>query len=294
MESIQLRGVPYQFSTSIREEGLCQSFNQLTRLTYGFDFTRWQAAGLWTHRYQPHCLLHGGQVVANVSVNQMRFLWGDKSLSMIQLGTVMTHPDFRGQGLSRYLMERVLREWAGKADLVYLFANHTVLDFYPKFGFIPMGQTLFSREIPAGQKGEARHLDPEREVQLIRHLAEEGKPQGRIQMVDNCQLALFHLLGPYRDCLYHLPQLDALAVAQREGDALLLWEVFAPGPIPLDKVLAALAQPGVTRAVLGFTPWGEGFCQTALPGEDDQLFAQGPALSLLGKRPFCFPALSHA
>ena len=250
MESIQLRGVPYQFSTSIREEGLCQSFNQLTQLTYGFDFTGWQAAGLWTHRYQPHCLLYGGQVVANVSVNRMRFLWGDKSLSMIQLGTVMTHPDFRGQGLS----------W----------------------------------EIPAGRKGEARHLNPEREEQLIRHLAERGKPQGPIQMVDNCQLALFHLLGPYRDCLYHLPQLDALAVAQREGDTLLLWEVFAPGPAPLDEVLAALAQPGVTRAVFGFTPWGEGFCQTALPGEDDQLFAQGPALSLLGKKPFRFPALSHA
>ena len=72
MESLSIYGTPYQFSSSIRQDKLLRdSFNQLTQLTFGFDFSAWHRAGLWTDGYQPHCLIADGQVVANISVNRM-------------------------------------------------------------------------------------------------------------------------------------------------------------------------------------------------------------------------------
>ena len=61
MESLSIYGTPYQFSSSIRQDKLLRdSFNQLTQLTFGFDFSAWHRAGLWTDGYQPHCLIADG------------------------------------------------------------------------------------------------------------------------------------------------------------------------------------------------------------------------------------------
>lgn len=45
----------------------------------------------------------------------------------------MTHPDYRGQGLAKKLLEHVIAKYEDQYDFLYLFANDTVLDFYPKF-----------------------------------------------------------------------------------------------------------------------------------------------------------------
>ena len=65
----------------------------------------------------------------------MKTIWNGPIKNYIQLGTVMTAPPCRKQGLSRFLMEEIKKDWEGRCDGMYLFANDTVLDFYPKFGF---------------------------------------------------------------------------------------------------------------------------------------------------------------
>lgn len=47
----------------------------------------------------------------------------------------MTDPDYRGRGLSCWLIDRVLEDFEQQVDFVFLYANDSVLDFYPKFGF---------------------------------------------------------------------------------------------------------------------------------------------------------------
>lgn len=56
----------------------------------------------------------------------------------------MTDNEFQNKGLSRVLMEKILDEWNGKCDLIYLFANDSVLDFYPKFGFKKCNEYVYS------------------------------------------------------------------------------------------------------------------------------------------------------
>lgn len=56
------------------------------------------------------------QAIANVSVNLLDLIINGEAKKAIQLGTVMTHPDYRNRGLSNDLMNRVLEEYEGKCD----------------------------------------------------------------------------------------------------------------------------------------------------------------------------------
>ena len=122
----------YKYCTCVRgNDALRASFNELTRQTFGFDFVNWYEAGHWGDFYVPHVLLDGEKVVSNVSVNFMQFDLQGKKKNYIQLGTVMTDKNYRGQGLNRELMERILSEYEGKVNGIYLFGNDDVLDYYP-------------------------------------------------------------------------------------------------------------------------------------------------------------------
>jgi predicted GNAT family acetyltransferase len=53
-----------------------------------------------------------------------------KEYQAIQIGTVMTHPDYRKKGLAKKLIEHITAIYEKQSDFIYLFANKTVLDFY--------------------------------------------------------------------------------------------------------------------------------------------------------------------
>lgn len=73
--------------------------------------SEWFQNGFWGEKYIPCSLVDGEKVIANVSVNRMDFNLDGIEKHYIQLGTVMTDKAYRGQGLSRYLMEKVIEEY---------------------------------------------------------------------------------------------------------------------------------------------------------------------------------------
>ena len=117
------------------DDALRRSFDALAQRTFGLTFEDWYQNGFWGDDYVPYSVVVDGAVAANVSVNRTDFVLDGEKKRFIQLGTVMTDERYRGRGMIRRLMAEVERDCAGKADGVYLFANDTVLDFYPKFGF---------------------------------------------------------------------------------------------------------------------------------------------------------------
>ena len=129
--------MPYRLVKQVRgNEVLRKSFMELAMKTFSLNFRRWCEDGYWTERYIPYVLADGDRVIANVSVNRMDMLWRGQAKQYIQIGTVMTDEAYRGKGLSKFLIETVLHDWKDRCDAIYLFANRTVLDFYPKFGFV--------------------------------------------------------------------------------------------------------------------------------------------------------------
>lgn len=130
-------GRAYEYITGFRDdEKLRASFNDLTEKTFGFNFVDYYKNGFWGENYIPCSIMDNGRIVSNVSVNLMDFYADGIRKRYIQLGTVMTDKEYRGQGLSRYLMERVVSEYKHKCEDMYLFANANATEFYPKFGFI--------------------------------------------------------------------------------------------------------------------------------------------------------------
>ena len=65
----------------------------------------------------------------------MNLIVNDKTVNGIQIGAVGTLPEYRNKGLSKYLMDLVLDKYQDSTDISFLFANETVTEFYPKFGF---------------------------------------------------------------------------------------------------------------------------------------------------------------
>lgn len=89
----------------------------------------------------------------------------------------MTAPAYRNRGLSRRLMEAVLSDWRTQCDGIYLYANDTVLDFYPKFGFLKAEEYGFSRPIAPSPAPFVRlDMDKEESVRLLYSYYEKGNP----------------------------------------------------------------------------------------------------------------------
>ena len=135
---------------NIRDDAaLRSSFNRLAEKTFDLNFENWYQNGYWKENYIPYAAVREGQVIANVSINPMTFSENGILHHYIQVGTVMTDSAFRGQGLCRLLMEAVEKDWADRAEAIYLFANDTVLDFYPRFGFQRVQESRFFAPLSA-------------------------------------------------------------------------------------------------------------------------------------------------
>ncbi|MDR3552283.1 MAG: GNAT family N-acetyltransferase [Clostridia bacterium] len=237
--------------------GLYTKFYALPRKTYGFDFEQWYEDGYWQERFVPYSLLDADTVVSNVSVNILDFLVLGQRKRYIQLGTVMTDRAYRGQGLNRALMEKVLSDWQGRCDLIYLFANDSVLDYYPKFGFTRAEEYQCTGFVTAkAQHCACRKLDmsDENDKSLLYRAASQTKCFSKISMLDNVPLIMFYATSFKKDNVYYIDKYDAAAIAQYEGDTLFLQDVFCPVQIPVDRIIEALLNKQTCRVVLGFTP----------------------------------------
>lgn len=205
-----------------------ESFMALAERVFGLSFREWYAGGWWSERYRPYVLAHGDRVLACIAVNVMDTAWRGKDRRYIQLGTVMTDPACRGQGLSRRLMEAVLADWEDACDGIYLFANETVLEFYPRFGFERAAE--YEWTLPVRQEaGPCRRLDMDSARR--QGAAAPGVPIGeaptpRYPARNNFGLLMFYAGSVYKEAVYYMEDWDMAAVAARNEGRLICLDVF--------------------------------------------------------------------
>lgn len=286
----------YHLCKDVMEDaGRRTSFNELAIKVFGLSFETWYRQGFWSDRYIPYTLFHGDQAVANVSVNKMEVRYKGKIRNYIQLGTVMTDSSYRKKGLSRYILEEVLRDWEASCDSMFLFANNNVLDFYPKFGFEKELQYQFAMNAIGlcnmWRKLDVNHI-PDQE--LLMRCYRKANPFSRIQVVNHYGLLMFYAMSAMKDCIYYSLQYDAVVIAVQKEGTLDCYDVFCHKEVNVIEMLTSMADIGTRRILLEFTPEDtENFDITPLDGNETTLFVLKGKENIFKDEKMLFPSISH-
>ncbi len=271
-----------------------KSLNRLVKSNFGFDFEDWYQKGFWTDKYIPYSLLFQDEVVANISINPIDFLIDKKIVKTLQIGTVATEEAFRHRGLSRALMEIILREQDASCELIYLYANDTVLDFYPKFGFQKADEYIYSKSFNQDSNKLSKRkliMNRESDLALITRLVNHTIPISKVQMLGNPGLIFFYLISFMSDNIFYFDEIDLAAVVEIEDNAIKLIDIFSEKSFDLNKVIQSLVEKDGTKVSLGFTPMQtDSFDCEKLREEELTFFINKDCLIDKSR----FPALSHA
>ncbi|MGN4123453.1 GNAT family N-acetyltransferase [Lysinibacillus sphaericus] len=291
----------YQLISDYKQnEKYKESFNELAKQVFELDFKEWYDRGLWGDNYICYSYLNGEQVIANASVNKMVVIANGKEYKAIQLGTVMTHPDYRHQGLAAKLMNHIIKKYEKDCDFIYLFANDTVLDFYPKFGFKKVQESSFSLKTchlkKRTKKGTLRKLDinNQADFELMKDFAINRMPVSSILGVKNNEhLLMFYFTLVFKDAIYYLEEEDVLILFERENQQLHIFDIISKKRVDLDMLNGDITMD--TEIIyFHFTP--DDVCSNIhtefITNSDDTLFVR-PLINIETKH-FLFPLTSHS
>lgn len=299
MEIIVINGKAYKYVNNFKDnDEFRNSFNSLTKKTYGFDFEEWYQNGYWQDRYIPYALLDGNKVVSNVSVNVIDFIVKGEKKRYIQIGTVMTDQEYRKQGLNRFLLEKVLEDWEGKCDLIYLFANDSVIDFYPKFGFVSAPEFQSTKKISVENStslAKRLNMSEDADRNFLVSIINKSVALSQLAMYDNTSLIMFYCTSFMDEDVYYIQDLDTIVIADYDEDVLYLNDVFSKTDTSIDDIISAMVIKEIKQVVLGFTPNDTTlFDVTLLKEEDTTLFVKNDHKEFFKNNKVMFPVLSHA
>ncbi|MBC9915139.1 GNAT family N-acetyltransferase [Chitinophaga varians] len=292
-----IKGKTYTYIADIKDNNPVRlSFDQLSVQTFHLSFEPWYQQGYWDHSCVPHVLMDGDTVVANATVNVLRVRWQNEEKTWLQLGTVMTHPDYRHQGLSRWLMDKIFEEWKGKYDVMFLFANEKVLDFYPKFGFVPASEYQYHTQALTPQSAKIRRLDMDNIADtalLLRKYARSNR-FAALTVTAPAGLLMFYCTQFMKTCVYHLEETDVVAVVEHEDGVMTCHDIFGDTRQSLHHILSVLMEKDTRQIKLGFTPKDtSGFTMLPLKTEDLTLFVRKGKQDLFAGNQLMIPTLAH-
>lgn len=273
---------------------LRDSFNELAEKVFGLNFENWYQNGFWKDNYNPYSIVVDGKVVANVSVNKCNMEYNGSVLQLIQLGTVMTDPAYRGKGYARFLMEEIMNEYEDKVDGIYLYANDSVLDFYPKFGFARRKEFQYRKSV-TNHTNDVTELIPmhtPKDWDKLVAIMKKKPQQGNMIMTGNEGLFMFYLSQFMTENVYYIEDGDTYVVAEVDEDSLMIHAVF--GEMSLEKVIASFGEK-IKKVVLFFTPVdATGYEEETVNVDDTTFFVKGKVFENLGDYKFMLQAISHA
>lgn len=281
----------------MRNDELRHMLNEMTEETFGFSFETWYCAGCFEGEYIPFSFADDGKILANASANIMRMSVYGENKRFIQIGTVLTRPQYRNRGLARKLIQEILRVYESKADGFYLFGNLNALGFYEKLGFEHMaeyrwylknrvsGSSLKAPFVRAG-KGLMEHY---------RYVLAHAQINAVLDQINRRSLQLFYTLD--MEDVYYCEELDCFAVMNINEDTLYLDSIVSTKRLSMTDVLERI-DGEYANAVLGFTPNEDDqklFEKERYEGGDDyRLFCMGEQLSCISNEKLFFPVMSHA
>ncbi|MCT3719429.1 GNAT family N-acetyltransferase [Elizabethkingia anophelis] len=302
LAKINIGGHNYTLAIGYHEdEVLRKEFNRLTQEVWKFDFENYYQLGLWNDNCIIYSLFDKKRIVSHVTVSLFYTEIRGEKKKILQFGTVMTDPEYRNRGLSRFLMEQVIKDFGEKTDGMLLFANKSVLDFYPKFGFQAAKEyqafkNIISENLTSSL--EIRKLDMNRreDIELLTRRIENSIPNTQLVLQNSAVSLLYCYAYPkfgYTNSVYYIENLDTAVVASVEANVLEITEIFSANIIDLQDVIGAFSHEKFTSVRLGFTPLEKGFEYELLVHDDLVLYISEELQNLFAKQELTVPFLSH-
>jgi len=280
-------------------ESLKESFNALVMKTFKLDFRAWYNKGYWNDTYIPYSFVEEGKIISNASINKMSIIINGKVYKGIQIGTVMTDENYRNQGLAKQLMQHIMKEHENTCDFMYLFANDTVLDFYPKFGFTRLNESEFSLNLAESSirmktDAKVKQLSSENDLALLEKFAKNRHVNSMILDVErNESLLMFYFTVVFHEAIFYVEDLETIVLVEEEEDTLHIFDIISFNAQNVEAVLASIVKKTTKKVVFYFTPdfTIKGMTATIMPNDDDALFVLAKKGLLKGN--FMFPLTSH-
>jgi predicted N-acetyltransferase YhbS len=265
------------------------------RVFPSIGFRGWYEHGGWDERYVVHACVEGDELVASASVQRMELVLHGQRVRGHQLGAVGTLPTHRQRGLQRGVMERALQGVAPD-DLAFLFANERVLEFYPRFGFSRMRESVSAAErrvVPGGAPLRALDLASADDRATLRRVAQRATPvTSRFGARDYGGVVLWYWSNFFPRALRYTEEHDAIVIADQHGERLHVYDVLAAGELDVEAMLGRVVTAPVSSVVLGFTP--DRYFTDARPiaeYSESPLFVRGA--QRMPEGPFKYPMLAQ-
>lgn len=277
-------------------DNLRLSFNELAKKTFGIDFEDWYQNGYWGDNYNPYSIEINGKVIANISVNITNYILNGNKKHFIQLGTVMTEEKYRNQGLIRQIMKEIEDDYMKDIDGIYLFANDSVLDFYPKFGFHKATEYQYCKNVSINKEGSMVKVSTKEKIELnkLEEVIKYSVHYGGFNLIENSGLIMFYVTKFMQENVYYDNNQGVYVIAEIDGEELFIHNIFSEKRLDIEKVIEAFGK-GIKKVSLRFTPdIIEGYTVSDVKEEDTTLFIKGKGFCDFEESRLMFPTLAHA
>ena len=240
-------------------DSLRNAYHEFISLVFpGLSFEDWYAKGFWTDKYKPFSIIKSDKIISNVSASIMDTILDRKQYRAVQLGAVGTLPEYRNQGLSRNLIDHVISKYKNSVDFFFLFANETVMKFYPKFGFKGFMENVYIAEsnIPTA-KYSARKLiiKEEEDYSLLLDLINQRKTITKKFAAENYGfITMWHVLNLYPDNLYYLEEEQAILIVREDKGILYVLDAIFRTQFDFHSALAKIMKADSIRCICYYFP----------------------------------------
>ncbi len=270
------------------EEWLREEFFAFTKKIFGLSFKEWYNYGFWNNTYICYSLFDGDNLTSNVSLSKLDVVINGEEKKAIQLATVGTLDEYRGKGLSRYLIEMVLNDYKDDYDFFFLSANDTVVDFYPRFGFKRILEYKFTcnpgiisndsirdtncqdRRLGSNSKYDNSkdiiqvvnkdymrklYIDSKDDMAIIKNLFKERTRLSNVFSIkDYSSIFMWYVVNFYRDSIWYLADEEIIIVYQIEDQTLDIYDIISKDSIKFSDIVKYMDLNGLENIRFHFTP----------------------------------------
>jgi len=228
-----------------------KQINDLMLNCLDFSFDKFHGKGVWNDDYERYSIFDNGIMAASISAYKMKMLINGEQKNFLQLGAVATREEYRGNGLSRNIMEHIFTKYP---DIpAFLHGGNSVLNFYPKFGFRPFEEKQPYIEYKLDNEGDMIRLninDPKVDM----YLKERNQYSKVIDCKNQYAINWFHLIYRHPNDIYEIPQLDLMMIAKQRGNKLTIFDIVAKRNVTFKEIVPHLSFQGIDTIQFAFIP----------------------------------------